>query len=277
MARRYPRRGTDVRMRLATFNILHGRNPADDLVDVDVYAGAIATLDADVLALQEVDRNQPRSHSADLTAVAAEAMGALEHRFVAAMTGSPGSAWVAATGEEQPDAATYGVALLSRFPVTAWQIVKLPVLRTRIPIRFRGQLLPTWVRDEPRVAVAATVEGPTGTLTVACTHLSFVPWWNGRQLRALTHALDPTTGTHVLMGDLNLDAARAARVTGLTPAARHPTFPADDPREQLDHVLVTPDVSTAGSEAVRLPLSDHRALVVDLSRRRPRPPRTRSG
>jgi endonuclease/exonuclease/phosphatase family metal-dependent hydrolase len=252
-------------MRLATFNILHGRNPADDVVDVDVYAGAITTLDADVLALQEVDRNQSRSHGADLTAVAAQAMGAVEHRFVAAMTGSPGAAWVAATGEEQPDAATYGVALLSRHPVSAWQVVKLPALRTPVPMRFRGQVRPTLVRDEPRVAVAAMVEAPGGTMTVACTHLSFVRWWNGRQLRALTEALDAVQRPLVLMGDLNMGPRRAERISGLTPAARHPTFPAHAPREQLDHVLASPDVTATASYDVRLPLSDHRALVVELA------------
>jgi endonuclease/exonuclease/phosphatase family metal-dependent hydrolase len=251
-------------MRLATFNILHGRNPADDVVDVDVYAGAISTLDADVLALQEVDRNQSRSHGADLTAVAAEAMGAVEHRFVAAMTGSPGAAWVAATGEEQPDAATYGVALLSRHPVSAWQVVKLPVLHTPVPMRFRGERWPALVRDEPRVAVAATVEKPGGTVTVACTHLSFVGWWNGRQLRALTSALGAVEGPLVLMGDLNMGLRRAVRISGLTPAARHPTFPADAPREQLDHVLTNGRLAATASEARRLPLSDHLALVVDL-------------
>ena len=49
-------------MRVATFNILHGRNPADDVVDVATFARPSRGLDADVLALQEVDRNQPRSH-----------------------------------------------------------------------------------------------------------------------------------------------------------------------------------------------------------------------
>src|SRR5262245_59186819 len=158
-------------MRVATFNILHGRNPADDVVDVGTLGSAIAGLDADVLALQEVDRNQPRSHMADLTAVAAEAMGAGEHRFVAAMSGSPGATWEAATGEEQPDAATYGVALLSRHPVTAWNVVKLPVLRAPTPFWFHGQRRPTLVRDEARVALAAQVELPEGTVTVVGTHL----------------------------------------------------------------------------------------------------------
>ena len=69
-------------MRLATFNILNGRSLVDHIVDLDRLADAVTSLNPDVLALQEVDRNQPRSHCADLTAVAAEAMGAVSHRFV---------------------------------------------------------------------------------------------------------------------------------------------------------------------------------------------------
>jgi endonuclease/exonuclease/phosphatase family metal-dependent hydrolase len=252
-------------MRVATFNILHGRNPADDVVDVATFGKAIAALDADVLALQEVDRNQVRSHQADLTAVAAEAMGATDHRFVAAMTGSPGAAWVAATGEEQPDAATYGVALLSRYPVTAWQVVKLPALRAPTPMWFHGDRLPTLVRDEPRVAVAAAVAAPGGTVTAACTHLSFVPWWNGRQLRYLVRSLSTAERPLVLMGDLNMTERRAMALTGMTPAALHATFPADAPREQLDHILVDGPLRATDTDAPQLPLSDHRALVAELS------------
>jgi endonuclease/exonuclease/phosphatase family metal-dependent hydrolase len=254
-------------MRLATFNILHGRNPADDLVDVATYASAIARLDADVLALQEVDRNQPRSHGVDLTAVAAEAMGAVEHRFVAAMTGSPGATWVGATGEEQPDAATYGIALLSRHPVVAWQVVKLPALRAAVPMWFKGSRLPAMVRDEPRVAVAAQVDAPEGPVTVACTHLSFVPWWNGHQLRFLVRSLAPAERPLVLTGDLNMGPRRAVALTGMTAAATSPTFPAHAPRLQLDHILVEGSLTVTGSAAPALPLSDHRALVADLAPR----------
>jgi endonuclease/exonuclease/phosphatase family metal-dependent hydrolase len=252
-------------MRVATFNILHGRNPADDVVHVQTLGSAIAGLDADVLALQEVDRNQPRSHGADLTAVAAEAMGAVDHRFVAAMTGSPGAAWVAATGEEQPDAATYGIALLSRRPVRAWQVVKLPVLRAPTPMWFTGRRLPELVHDEPRVAVAATVETEDGVLTAVCTHLSFVPWWNGRQLRSLVRSLVPAERPLVLMGDLNMGVRRAVAATGMTPAAAHLTFPWDRPREQLDHILLDGPVTATETAAPQLPLSDHRALVAALS------------
>ena len=84
-------------MRIATFNILHGRSPVDDRVDVERLAAAVKTLDADVLGLQEVDRDQPRSMGADLTAVAAEAMGAVDSQFVAALHGTPGGTWMAAS------------------------------------------------------------------------------------------------------------------------------------------------------------------------------------
>ena len=113
-------------MRVATFNILHGRNPADDVVDVATYAAAITALDADVLALQEVDRNQPRSHGADLTAVAAEAMGAVAHRFVAAMTGSPGATRFLCTGD--PEA-------MRRAAKSAWGVNVDRVERLQVPER----------------------------------------------------------------------------------------------------------------------------------------------
>ena len=251
-------------MRVATFNILHGRCPDDDEVHVDRFARAVAALDADVLALQEVDRNQPRSRNADLTSVAAEAMGAPHHRFVAALSGSPGSTWLAATGDEAPDDAAYGSALLSRHPLSAWQVVRLPAVPTRVPLRFGGRL-PTWVRDEPRVAVAADVSTPDGDFTAVTTHLSFVPWWNRRQLRLLVRALSRRRRPMLVTGDLNMDAATARAVSGLRPLAAHPTFPADGPHEQLDHLLVDGSLEALASQAVRLPVSDHRALYVDLA------------
>ena len=251
-------------MRLVTFNILHGRSPQDDRVDVDRYADAVRSLGADVLALQEVDRNQPRSQKADLTAVAAEAMGAVEHRFVAALNGSPGATWIAATGEEQPDAAAYGIALLSKYPVTGWEVVRLAPVPTQVPMWWRGSRLPSLVRDEPRVALAATVQAPGRTLTVVNTHLSFLRWWNGRQMRTLLRALDRSRST-VLVGDLNMLPRRAHRMTGMRPLAGHATFPVQRPVEQIDHVLTDADLRVEHSEARRLPISDHRALVVDVA------------
>ena len=250
-------------MRVVTFNILNGRSLDRHDVDIASFATAIKSLDADVLALQEVDRFQPRSGRADLTAVACEAIGADEHRFVAALAGTPGATWTAATGEEQPDSAAYGIALLSRYPVSAWETIRLPAVPVPAPVRHPGRRLPSIVRDEPRVAVAAVVETPHGTMTIANTHLSFVKWWNGRQLRLLMRSIAHLPRPLLVTGDLNMGPDRAAVTTGLTSIADHLTFPCDAPVVQLDHLLADPPLR-ARTSVRRLPVSDHLALVADV-------------
>jgi endonuclease/exonuclease/phosphatase family metal-dependent hydrolase len=251
-------------VRIATFNILHGRSLDDGEVDVDRLATAVKALDADVLGLQEVDRDQPRSRGADLTAVAAEAMDAPEHQFVAALHGTPGGTWMAATGEEQPGSATYGIALISRYPVVSWRVVRLPTLRATVPLWSSTTNRPFLARDEPRVAVAAVLEGPFGEFTVCNTHLSFIPGWNAVQLRQLVRSLAGTREPLVLIGDLNMQTAQVTRLTGMRSIASAATFPATAPVRQIDHVLVRGDLRATGpAESVLLPLSDHRALAVN--------------
>jgi endonuclease/exonuclease/phosphatase family metal-dependent hydrolase len=252
-------------VRLATFNILHGRSTADDQVDVDRFAAAVKTLDADVLALQEVDREQPRSHHADLTAVAAAAMGATDHRFVAAIAGTPGATWMAATGQEQPGTAEYGIALLSRYPVRSWQVIRLAPIPFTFPMWLPGPRKVIVVHEEPRAAVVAVIETPVGELTVVNTHLSFVPGWNRLQLRRLRRDLTAFPGPLVLMGDLNLTPPSPTTVTGWRPLVSAPTFPVEAPDRQLDHVLLRGSLGpVTASSAPALPLSDHRALTVDI-------------
>ena len=108
------------RVRIATFNLLNGRSPDAETVDVDRFCRAVARLDADVLALQEVDRapaavgwSRPdrargRGHGRRSTTGSS-----------AALTGTPDD-WAGATGVEPDGTPAYGIALLSRYPVTAW-------------------------------------------------------------------------------------------------------------------------------------------------------------
>ncbi|MGV0808956.1 endonuclease/exonuclease/phosphatase family protein [Mycolicibacterium setense] len=248
-------------MRLATFNILHGRSVHDGEVDLDRLAAAVAELDADILALQEVDLEQPRSGKADLTAVAAGAMNAVHHRFVAAISGTPGATWMAATGREQPGTAAYGIALLTRYPVENWQVLRVPRIPFRFPMYVSGIRCFRIVHEEPRAAMVARIDTPLGPLTVANTHLSFVPGWNRVQLRHLVRDLGGFPGPRILMGDLNSGAPAHWRPLGAAP-----TFPADTPTTQLDHILTDdPTLSADACTVPHLPISDHRALVVDIS------------
>ncbi len=190
-------------MRLATFNLLHGRSLSDGTVHADRVAAAIADLDADVLGLQEVDRAQPRSGLLDLTAIAAEALDAPVHRFAAAVVGTPGETWQPWRSDDDNAHPLYGIALVSRYPVLRWQITALPGAPIRSPV-YTGDDGFLLLKDEPRVLLAAVLDTPAGPLTVATTHLSFVPGWNLRQLRHAVRALRALPAPRILLGDLNM-------------------------------------------------------------------------
>ena len=254
-------------MRLATFNLLHGRSLTDGRVVPERLAQAVRTLDADVVGLQEVDRGQLRSGSADQTEQVARALGADSWCFVPAIVGTPGATWRAATDDEDEGLPAYGVGLVSRWPVLRWQVVRLPAARVRAPVLLPGTRRVVWLQDEPRVGVLAVVETPVGPMTVGTTHLSFVPGRNGAQLRTLTAAMGRLPGPHVLLGDLNLPGPLPRLLTRWRPLARTPTYPAPEPRVQLDHVLASGELPPVTAvQALPLPVSDHRALLVQLRR-----------
>ncbi|KUL30906.1 endonuclease/exonuclease/phosphatase family protein [Actinoplanes awajinensis] len=256
-------------MRLATFNLLHGRSLSDGVVHADRIRAAVADLDADVLGLQEVDRAQPRSGNLDLTALAAEALGASVHRFAAAVVGTPGEIWQPWHAEADTAHPQYGIALVTRYPVQRWQITQLPAAPVRSPVLTpQGLLL---LKDEPRVLLAAVLETPRGLLSVGTTHLSFVPGWNVRQLRHAVRALRALPAPRILLGDLNMPSGPVRAFTGWRSLARAATFPSPYPRTQLDHVLADPrgDKALGRVVQVRTPhpaVSDHRPLVVSLDR-----------
>src|SRR3712207_9252067 len=106
-------------------------------------------------------------------------MGAVDSQFVAALAGTPGGTWMAATGEEQPGSASYGIALLSRYPVVSWRGGRAPPMRHPGPVWFPGAPPPKLVGDQPRGAPAAALVGPPGQFTRCQPTLSFVPGWGG--------------------------------------------------------------------------------------------------
>jgi endonuclease/exonuclease/phosphatase family metal-dependent hydrolase len=254
-------------VRVASWNVLHGASLDDDRVDIERLARACVTLDADVLALQEVDRAQPRSGRLDQTAEIAAALRAAAWRFEPALVGEPGS-WREADATVPPDVPCYGVALVSRLPVLAWHRVPLAASRMRWPMWATGSKRVRLLPDQPRVGVVAELDAPDGPLTAIATHLSFVPGWNAVQLRRLLRAVhDLGLGDRpcVLLGDLNLPAPLPSRVSGWSSLVTANTFPAPRPRIQIDHVLARGPVGRVrAASAPRLPVSDHCAVVVDL-------------
>ncbi|MBC7375138.1 MAG: endonuclease/exonuclease/phosphatase family protein [Frankiales bacterium] len=253
-------------MRLATLNLLNGMSLSDRAVTPARLTEAVQALRADVVGLQEVDRFQPRSHSADLTRQVADAMDTPHWRFVPALIGTPGFDWRAAIDADTDGAeAAYGIGLVSRYPVRSWHVTRLPAARVRSPIMLPGTKQVIWLKDEPRVGLAAVVETPLGVMTVATTHLSFVPVWNGKQLRTLTADLAKLPGPRVLLGDLNMPPPFPRVLSGWKVLAKVATYPAWDPKIQLDHVLASGDLPPVRAvESPELAVSDHRGLLIEL-------------
>lgn len=223
-------------MRIAAFNTQCGRAP-DGRVDTVALARACAGLGADVLGLQELDVGVRRSGRADQPGAVAAACG-MAHAFGA-------SRRIGTRGR-------FGNALGVRGALLAVEVLRLP--------------RSSWRRTR-RCALLARVVVGDRALSVAATHLSVDQAESEAQLAAVLAALGRCPLPRVLLGDLNrhpdqVAAPLAAAGFSLADPSL-PTFPATAPRARIDHVAVD-GLEVAAVEVVLLPVSDHRALVVDL-------------
>jgi endonuclease/exonuclease/phosphatase family metal-dependent hydrolase len=234
-------------LRVATYNLLSGRDVrGGGRFDLEAAAEAIKALEADVVALQEVDRGLTRSGECDQVAELATRLGRTGI-FAPALLGDPTLRWARGPGADpDPGGPAYGIGLLSALPLTAVAIAALPgggpgEARPRRPDSRRP---PIPYRDgEPRAALRVTVEAPWGPVAVTTAHLTFVPWRARRQLATVAAfaAGGPDGSSAVLLGDLNLRPPvvdRALRRRGWRTAPAAPTFPSWKPMVQLDHLLV---------------------------------------
>ncbi|MRJ75427.1 endonuclease [Aeromicrobium sp. SMF47] len=268
-----PDAGTTSSVRLVSLNIASGRT-ADGTFSLSRTGTDLRDLDADVVALQEVDLRLPRSGDLDQAAVLAEACRvpgrpAWSALFAATLHGAPGPGGDARPAPATlPDEPSYGVALLTRLPVLSQHELRLAPARGRLPILLPPGIRPrVWfMPDEQRIALAAVLDGPTGPLTVVSTHLSFAPARAVRQLRQIRDWARPLPRPLVLLGDLNLAGSWPSRATGWRPLVSGRTFPASRPRAQLDHALADGPIRLDRRAVVTaLGGGDHLGIVTDVT------------
>lgn len=228
-------------MRVATFNLKHGAQPDTYRGNPEKVVAACKELreehGADIIALQEVDKRVIRSGWADLAALAAKATG-MEYKFARTMWFRGGQ---------------YGNALLVNGSISDVEIENLNGGR-----RFR--YLP-----DSRNAILATVNVGETEYSVAATHLSTERTVAREQLSQVVGKLALRPLPQILMGDMNL-----GRYDTLSSLPRDmeitdgpPTFPANHPHRKIDHIAVQ-GLSIQKVDAVRLPVSDHWALVAEI-------------
>lgn len=247
-------------MKLATWNILFGTA----LREGESLTKAIAELDADVLALQEVDYLQPRSGNSKMIEELSTSCSYNHWVFAPTLHGTPGSTWVPATTihsshrlVELPT--SYGIGMLSRIPVREWKYLHLGKSPIGMPLLVTTPAgsRPAYVPDEPRIAVAAMLEND---ITVIAAHLSFVPPVNSLQLRKMKRWAESLPGKKVFLGDFN---ALLFGKSGLTSLHGSKSYPGWNPKVKFDFILSN-EVKATELKHEYPGVSDHMPLAVRL-------------
>jgi endonuclease/exonuclease/phosphatase family metal-dependent hydrolase len=250
-------------VRLVTFNTHHGVG-SDDRHDLPRLAKLLASVDADVICLQEVDRHfGDRSEHVDQALLLSRA---LDMQL----------AWGPAIdqprvprGHHDGAHRQYGNALLSRLPILVSDVHRLPG------------------GGEPRVALRTMVELDGGALWVTTTHLTTrSAEERAAQVATLAGLQTEPMETGVIVGDFNTapdapelaplqqrftDAWQLAQARGDQAGWRFwsrdegNTHPARSPHRRIDQVWVSAGVTVAGAHVLDAEgASDHLPLVVDL-------------
>jgi len=237
--------------RIVTYNV-HRCVGNDRRLDVGRVAEVLATLEPDIVALQELDVGRARTGGVDQAHEIAKLLDMACHFHAALKV------------EEE----LYGDAILTCFPE---RLVKAGPLPGHPGIRAL----------EPRGALWVEVEIDGARVQVINTHLGLVP--KEQQIQAsflagpawLGHA--DCRGPTILLGDFNATATSVVYRTfmkGLsaarslspkkTPTA---TFPSPLPVLRIDHQFVSPEIKVTDVFAPFAPLtrvaSDHLPLVMD--------------
>jgi endonuclease/exonuclease/phosphatase family metal-dependent hydrolase len=206
-------------VRVMSYNIHHANPPSrPDFIDLDAIVTAIRVQNPDLVALQEVDVNTTRSGAYNQAGEIASRLG-MQFFFGKAIDYQGGE---------------YGIALLSRFPLSETAVHRLPTK--------------AGTNGEARALATARVQLPDGTfIRFGSTHLDAQSDQANRQLQ-VTETGRLAAGERlpfIMAGDFNatpetpviasLDQyfRRSCQVCG-------PTIPVNSPTKAIDYIAFTP-------------------------------------
>ena len=272
------------KMRVISWNLLHGQvippvGEQDWRQSLITSATDIAShFKPDFISLQEVDYLQPRSGNINQTKLIAESMGLKYWYYLPTLLGTPGSKWqkiknlepgIILQNTNNPSSnMSYGIGFATSVPIKkiytkalGRSIIGMPLL---IPKDNGKGVRFIYVKDEPRVTIIAELENG---LTIATTHLSFVPFVNVFQLNRLIFTLKKLPGISVLVGDLNLPANIPSRLSRFKSVISQPTYPSWKPKIQFDYIMVTNKqaVQATPLSTMKPDISDHVPIGVELN------------
>ena len=241
----------DVPLRVMTFNIHAGHGALANT------ASTIRAADADIVALQEVDVHwDARSNFADQATSLGETLG-MQVRFAPIYT---------LPGEAGAPRREYGVALLSRYPISAFRNHPL----TRLSTVQEG----TPPSPAPGF-LEATLDVRGAPVRVFNTHLDYRadPAVRRTQVAETLTIIGDGSAPTLMLGDFNAppsapevqpllarlhDAWTSSAEAGLT-------YPADTPVKRIDYVLASRHFVVRSVRVPAVETSDHRPVVAELT------------
>jgi endonuclease/exonuclease/phosphatase family metal-dependent hydrolase len=236
-------------LRLMTYNIHAGRD-AEQRHNLERVAALISAEASDIVLLQEVDRRTTRSEGEDHLAELARLTG---------MHSAFGRSLDFQGGE-------YGIAVLSRYPITQSTTVPLQVVP---PQEGSGRL------HEPRVGLHVIVQAPERALHIINTHVDHgaPPTYRHQEvIGLLAHVARavPPDAPLLLGGDLNArpDTPEIAALslvfrdawTECGDGSPGYSFPAHAPDRRIDYLLLR-GLACGEARVVETQASDHRPVV----------------
>jgi endonuclease/exonuclease/phosphatase family metal-dependent hydrolase len=252
--------------------------------DFQGLSRAVQSLGSDVYGFQEVDHFLPRSQSRPQMRDIAETLSARDWAMAPSVIGTPGEKWRTLKRDE-PELITnasshsevmhkcYGIGIVSKIPVRSWHRLNLGNSPVGMPLVVpgdetgKGKIRFIYVKDEPRIALAAVLENGW---TVVNTHLSFVPGFNLAQLRRIKKwatKLAKETGTQaIVMGDLNLPKNLPVMGSQWNSLVTQNTYPSWGAKIQFDYIL-SESLHSAGSHPIShspTGISDHLPVGVEI-------------
>lgn len=241
------RQGNGLQIKVVTFNIHHGRG-TDGKLNLNRIAKAIEESEADLIALNEVDRYfSKRSNYTDQVSWLAERLK-MYSAFGAAITIKQKHSTVVRQ---------YGNALLSRYPI----------------LSEKNHLLDSGI-IEGRTLLEANVLINEKRLKMYVTHLSLNPRTHKKQIDFIAGKITEDHPPIIISGNWNMRSGGKAwrKITEILKdchtAAKTScfTFPSLRPLLQLDYIFVSRNIHVASLEVIKkIPAaSDHLPLQATL-------------
>lgn len=280
-------------MRVVSWNVQYARTNASSVLGEGQHSEAefratlraIADLQPDAVAFQEVERGQGRSNHINMPRVITEEMAraGLEWTgFAPSFMGWARGLRLYPHPDYRSDMPAFGVMLALRRAPRTWKIARLG----KAPVRWisRGE---EWWRGkiafgENRVMLAALTQSGEA---IGTTHLEIEPETATGQVKDAFRLLSGLGDPALLVGDFNLGPARVAgaldcdgvfdgeggcdfdQVVATRTHVSAYTFPSTDPHANMDQAILDPgsrDARIVGAGSLPLAVSDHAALVLDL-------------